>query len=140
MLYFFVYIRYLYNVQVIFCILTGWLTSVSWRRIHSNTIPLLHLIAIWYYATRLIFIHKSTTRKKQRNWSWNILFGRDIWNLIPNDLETIIINMYYSSDFCNLFLTPYTWLKADFNLTFDIHEIWHCCLMLFFYHFNKHIQ
>lgn len=45
MLHLFVYIRYLYNVQVIFCILTGWLTWVSWRKIHSNTIPLLHLIA-----------------------------------------------------------------------------------------------
>lgn len=77
MLYLFVFIRYLYNVQVISCILTDWLTWVSWRRIHSNTIPLLHLIAFWYYA-RLIFIHKSTTRTNGRNLKLNFCFEETV--------------------------------------------------------------
>lgn len=94
MLYLFVYIRYLYNVQVIFCILTGWLTWVSWRKIHSNTIPLLHLIAFWYYA-RLILIHKSTTRTNGRNLKLNFCFEETVEIFRPNDLETMIINAYY---------------------------------------------
>lgn len=84
----------MYNVQVIFCILTGWLTWVSWRKIHSNTIPLLHLIAFWYYA-RLILIHKSTTRTNGRNLKFNFCFEETVEIFRPNDLETVIINAYY---------------------------------------------
>lgn len=127
MLYFFVYIRYLYNVQVIFCILTGWLTSVSWRRIHSNTIPLLHLIEFWYYA-RLIFIHKSTTRKnreklKLKYFIWKRYLKFDSKWFRNNDNQYVLFFWFLQFIFNTIYLTEsrfqsYIWYTWNMTLLF----------------------